>query len=444
MDESLKSKTAIIYDYGNNIALAERLSREFGRVNYFKPWKDTAPETLKMVAGDGLDTIHRVRDFFAPEVMDNTDLFVFPDIYDGDLQRHLISLGKRVWGSGMAEQFEYKRELFANTLKEVGLAVSPYTICIGVTALEKELKEHDDLWIKLNLRGDGETWHHENYELSKRKIEALRYQFGAVNEMVRFTVCETIATSVEAAYDGFMVTSDNGKPQFSNKGFLGYETKNLAHILHAIDYNEFPDAVREVNDKFAPKLAKYGFRSAWGTEIKIADDGKNYFLDATCRQPEPPGSIVMEQVENLGEFMYHGAAGEIRDLEIKHAFGVQVMIYSSWSKSNWQPVQIPENLRRWVKLYNYCFADGSHHVIPKSVNNTYSDGHDQIGAIVALGDSIEEAIDLVKERCNMIQGFDTENQVDALQECLRRIQEGEKEGIDFNADVPEPASVSEK
>jgi len=324
MDESLKSKTVTVYDYGNNLALAERLSREFGHVNYFKPWKDTSPETLKLVVGDGLDTVHRVKDFFAPEVLHGTDLFVFPDIYDGDLQRDLISRGKRVWGSGMAEQFEYKRELFSNTLKEVGLAVSPYVVCVGVSALEKELKSHDDLWVKLNLRGDGETWHHENYALSKRKIEALRYQFGAVNEMVRFTVCETIPTTIEAAYDGFMVTSPDGSPQFPKKGFLGYETKNLAHILNAIDYDDFPEQVREVNEKFAPKLAKFFYRSAWGTEIKIADDGKNYFLDATCRQPEPPGSIVMEQVKNLGEFMYHGAAGELRELEIEQPFGVSV------------------------------------------------------------------------------------------------------------------------
>ena len=443
MDESLKKLTCTVYDYGNNLALAERLSREFGRVNYFKPWKDTSPETLKLVVGDGLGTVHRVRDFFAPEVLHGTDLFVFPDVYDGDLQRDLISRDKRVWGSGMAEQFEYKRELFANTLKEVGLAVAPYVVCVGVSALEKELKAHDDLWVKLNLRGDGETWHHENYDLSKRKIEALRYQFGAVNEMVRFTVCETIPTTIEAAYDGFMVTSPEGKPQFPNKGFLGYETKNLAHILNAIDYDAFPKQVLEVNEKFAPKLAKFFYRSAWGTEIKIADDGKNYFLDATCRQPEPPGSIVMEQVKNLGEFMYHGAVGELRELEIEQPFGVSVSLYSSWSKTNWQPVIVPEEIRRWVKLFNYCYADGAYHCIPKDVNDTYSEGHDQIGAVVALGDTIEEAIDNVKDYCSQVMGFDTEDQIDALQECLRRIHEGEKEGIDFKADVPEPASVAE-
>ena len=170
MDESLKKLTCTVYDYGNNLALAERLSREFGRVNYFKPWKDTSPETLKLVVGDGLGTVHRVRDFFAPEVLHGTDLFVFPDVYDGDLQRDLISRDKRVWGSGMAEQFEYKRELFANTLKEVGLAVAPYVVCVGVSALEKELKAHDDLWVKLNLRGDGETWHHENYDLDRKSV----------------------------------------------------------------------------------------------------------------------------------------------------------------------------------------------------------------------------------------------------------------------------------
>jgi len=77
------------------------------------------------------------------------------------------------------------------------------------------------------------------------------------------------------------------------------------------------------------------------------------------------------------------------------------------------------------------------------VDNTYSEGHDQIGVVVALGDTIEEAIDNVKDYCSQVMGFDTDEQIDALQECLRRIHEGEKEGIDFKAEVPEPASVAE-
>lgn len=437
----IKNKIVTCFDYGNDTALAERLAREFGTVNYFRQWKDSLPETLKLVAGDGLNGVKRIRNFFDPEIINQTDVFVFADIYDGDLQVHLERMGKLVFGSRMAEGFEYKRELFAKTLKELQMEVSPYTVCVGVTALEKELQAHEDLWVKVNLRGDGETWHHENYSLSRRKLEALRYQYGAVAEMVRFTVCESIDSVIEAAYDGMMITSPSGTPQFPDIGFLGYEVKNLCHILHAIPYSSFPKAVLEVNEKFAPKLAEHNYRGFWGTEIKITEDGKNYFLDATCRASHPPTEIIQEMVANLGEFIYEGAQGNCIPLKIVKPFGVQVMLNSSWAKSNWQTVEVPEEIRHCVKLYNYCFADGAYQVIPKSVSSLTSDGSDIIGSIVALGDTIEEAIDEVKEYCNQVHGFDTENQIDALAECLRRIQEGEKEGIDFKAKIPDPATI---
>ena len=283
MADDISKLTATIYDHGNNVALAERLTREFGTVNYFAPWQKSSPETLDKVVGDGLKNVNRVLHFFDPDVLHHTDLFIFPDIYCGDLQRDLISRGKLVWGSGMSEGLEFKRSLFAETLKEVSLPVSPYKVCVGMTELREYLKENEDQWIKVGMRGDGETWHHDNYTLSARKLESMDYLYGAVKELVRFTVCETIPTSLELAYDGFMVTSPGGKPQFPSIGFLGCEVKNRAHIIHAIDYDDFPDEVREINDKFAPKLAEKFFRSPFGTEIKVGDDGKNYFLDATLR-----------------------------------------------------------------------------------------------------------------------------------------------------------------
>ena len=443
MDKSLKEKTVCVWDYGNNVALAERLTREFGRVFYFKPWQATAPETIKLVIGDGLPGVERVKNFFDPAVIHGSDLFVFPDCYSGDLQRDLISRGKTVFGSGLSENYEFKRELFAKTLKSVGLDVAPYKVCVGTTALRKHLEDHEDLWVKVNMRGDGETWHHENYTLSKRKLEGLEYQFGPIKEFVRFTCCESIPTTIETAYDGFLITSPTGEPQFPNKGFLGYETKNQAHILTAIDYDQFPEQVLEVNEKFAPVLAEKFYRAPFGTEIKIGEDGKNYFLDLTARCPEPPGSIVMEQVKNLGEFMYHGAKGELVDLEIEKPFGVQVMLYSASAKSNWLTVEVPKEINRWVKLYNYCYADGAYQVAPHMVNNPYAEGNEQIGAVVALGDSIEEAIDTVKEHCEEVKGFDTTESIEALMECLSRIRAGEEEGIDFADKVPEPVSVME-
>jgi hypothetical protein len=441
--DNLKEKTVVVYDYGNNISLADRLSREFGRVLLYVPWEMSMPESTRLAVGDGIERVERVLDFFDPEVL-KSDLFVFPDIYDGDLQEDLVSRGKRVWGARSAEDYEYKRELFSKTLKEVGLLVSPYKVIVGTMALKRHLMQNKDLWIKVEMRGDGETWHHENWPLSRRKMEALEYKYGPIKELIRFTVCESISTTTEVAYDGFMVTSPAGLPQFSNYGFLGYEDKSMSHILTATLYDEFPEEAKTVNEKFAPKLAERMFRSAWGTEIKIADDGNNYFLDATCRQPEPPGSIIMEMVKNIGEFMYHGADGNLVDLEIEKPFGVQVMLYSAWAKTNWLTVDVPDEIKRWVKLYNYCECDGSFQVVPdEGTSRPDAIGNEQVGSVVGLGETIADAIDAVKENCESVEGFDVTKQIESLMEGLRRIHEGENHGIEFADEVPEPESVME-
>lgn len=440
--DDLKDKTALVYDYGYNIGLARRLAREFGKVKYFSPWKDTEPESKKLIIGEGFEDIERVRHFY--HHVSTTDIFVFPDIYDGDLQLHLESLGKRVWGSRIAERYEFDRPLFFNTLKEVGLDYPDYMIIHGVDDLDKYLQNNDNKWVKVNLRGDDETWQHINYELSRDKILAIRHRHGPIGNEIMFTVCDHIDSTIEAAYDGFMVTSPDGNPQFPEIGFLGYENKNNSHILSAIPYADFEEGIREVNTKFAPKLSQDNFRSAWGTEIKRTDDGENFFLDATCRQPSPPGEIIMEMVLNLGEFMWEGSVGNLVPLEIDEPVGVQVIFYSECSKSNWTTLQYPSELDDWFKV-SRCFRDGDYTiVIPDKSPTVGPEGIERIGSMVALADTIEDAIEVVKDRCDQVQGQYLTNEFDSLAECIRRIKQGEKQGIQFGDDkIPEPSTVIE-
>lgn len=443
MDESLQSKTVLVYDHGNYVETAIRLTREFGRVLYFKPWKAAGPKTNDLIVGDGYDNVERVEHFF--DVVNEVDLFVFPEIYDGDLQLDLERRGKRVWGSRKGEEFEYKRGLFIETLEQVGLPVSQFKKCIGVTELREYLSEHDNQWIKIEMRGDRETWHHENIKISTPILDALAYFYGPVKELVPFWVFESVDSDIEAAYDGFLVTSPELRPQFPTTAFLGYEDKNQAHIVHAVDYDQLPEEVRMVNDKFAEPLAERWFRGAFGTEIKIVSELRDegvFFIDATCRQPSPPGEIILEQAENLGELMYYGAEGNLVEIEKSHDFGVSVNLYSDWAGSNHLPVQIPDAIRQWVKLSESYRHDGIDWVIPKIVNDPVTGRRENIGCVVALGDSIEEAIETVTQRCEELTSFDTTYQISSLGECLRRIREGEKHGIKFsNSRIPSPSTV---
>ena len=310
-----------------------------------------------------------------------------------------------------------------------------------MTELRKYLAENENKWVKQNYRGDGETWHHINYVLSTAKLDAMDYYYGPVKELIMFVVDDAIETTVEAAYDGLMVTSPDGKALFPKKAFIGYEDKNQAHILAVVDYDKMDEGVRDVNDRFSPKLTAEGMKSQWGTEIKRTEDGENFFLDPTPRGPLPPGEIVLENVSNLGEIFYHGAVGELVEMETEFPFGSQVMLFSSWAQTNHQAVYIPDKIRPMVKLFNCYHKDGVDWVVPEEVKDPMGNGREEIGVVVGLGNTIEEANAMAIEMCGQIEGFETEPQIASLAECLRRIEKGQEEGIAFAKEVPDPETV---
>lgn len=434
----LSDKVALVYDEGENIALARRLAREFGLVRYYYPWKKDYPTSKQLAIGTGYEDIERVRHF--GDVINSTDIFIFPGIYRGDRQHELEMRGKRVWGSRKGDRLEYDRPFFLKTLEQVRLPVPNYKICYGIDELEDYLSDGEKRWIKLNLRGDGETWCSKTEQQTKRKIEEYRHKWGPIANDITFTVVDHIDTDVEPAYDGFLVTSPDGKPQFPEIGFLGQEDKDRSHILRAIPYDDFPESVRGVNDKFAPALAKFYVRSAFGTEIKVVIDEKtgeetSYFLDCTARQPNPPGPIIQNQVKNLGEFFWHGAAGELIPLEIDEEFGVQVNLCAT-AVSNFIPIQFPEEYDENVKLMRCCFRDDVNQIV---CDDDAKPG-DLVGSVVAGGKTIEAAIDAAKEICGEIIG-DVDCETDSLAEVLKRISHGEEQGIEFADQVPEPAEV---
>jgi len=142
--------------------------------------------------------------------------------------------------------------------------------------------------------------------------------------------------------------------------------------------------------------------------------------------------------------MYEGAEGNLIDIELEEKVGLQVNIYSDWAGANYLPLEIPNKLRRWIKLEE-CFQDedGLDWIVPPAVEDPIQGFRKNIGAVVAIADTIEDAIDLVRVRCDELKGFDTSTQIESLMETLKRIKEGEKEGIEFPVDYPEPETVME-
>ncbi len=421
MDE-ISSSTICILDNGLFVSWAEKLAQSFGRTLYYSPWKSAFPRFNQAVVGQNLTGVERVYDFW--DAFPDVDIFCFPDIYDGDLQQYLRSLGKPVWGGGKSEDLEIFRWQTKQTLKKLGLPVQPVAQFTGLKALRKHLKGVSNKYVKIDrMRGSMETFHHEDYQLSEPRLNELEHSMGAAAEEGNFIVEDAIDNAVEAGYDGYCI---DGK--FADIAMQGYEIKDAGLIGAIKAYDELPEPVRIVNESIAPTLLSLGCRGFFSTEVRVQKDGEPFLTDPCCRAGSPPNELYQEVYSNWPEIIWGGAHGELIEPKPVCKFGVEVMIHSTWADKNWEAVYYPEKVAQWVKLRNMTRIGDVNYVAPQDV------GLPEIGAVIGIGDTLLEAIKHVKENASEVEGYQIEIRMDSIVTALDTIREGDKLGMTFSDD----------
>jgi hypothetical protein len=426
--------TACVVDYGTFESLAERLGQTMAKVYYCSPTDREYVDVRDAVIGHGIEGVERIDDFF--EKLDEIDLFVFPDIRFGGLQKHLDDIGKAVWGSLGADELELSRTLFLDTLEEIGLPVVKSERIVGLAALAYHLKGVNDKWIKIDsFRGNMETWHHIDFAHSQRRLESLAVTFGGAAPYITFVVQDTIEADYEVGYDGWCIDG-----RFPSKSLQGYEKKDelyLGSLQHAV---ALPGEVRYVNEAMAPVLERYGYRNWWATEIRVAD-GTPYFIDPTPRLSGLASESQQENCLNLPNVIWHGANGILIPPEFGWDFTAEATLHYDGGSTDdavdkeWKVLALPSKAKRFVKLYHYCIADGLYHFVP--------DSKDEIGVVVGVGDSVDASIKHLKKTLSVLEEAslpvhaDTKDFVDLIEE----IEEAEKKGIAFGGKLPKKESV---
>lgn len=406
---------ALIYDYGTLVSLALRLSKDFKKVYYFNPYKKDYNKSSELQVGDGFDEIEWVMNFW--DVYDKIDLFIFPQILDGDLQEKIVKDGKLAWGSREAERMEIDRWGFIEYMKKLGMPVPESKLIKGIDALRTELyKDDKEKWVKLdsNERGNIETFRYIEPEATELSILLpLEKDLGSYRDEIQFIVQAPVEAITETGYDGFVI---DGK--FPETALLGIEVKDMGYIGGVRAYKDLPEGVRYVNEKLAPALKAYGMRGNISTEIRETADGKHYMIDPTMRFPYPPSNIMMEMWENMAECIYKGAAGTLVEPIYKALFGVEVIMYSDYAKEEHYKLIVPDAIREFVKQpYAYkSRKTGSIIVVPQSTANT------NVGSVIAYADTLEAAIDLVKERADQIKGHGLKIDMGCLDEAIEQFK----------------------
>jgi hypothetical protein len=421
--KSLREINCLTVDYGTFLCLADKMGESVAKSYYYSPFEDEYRNARRCVVGTGLERVERLDEW--QDRIDEIDLFIFPDIGYGGIQRYLRSIGKAVWGSMGASDLELYRTRFLAKIEELGLPVAPSVVITGLTALGEHLEGVKDRWIKVNrFRDNMETWHHIDYEHSEPMLEWLAVEFGGVAENIVFVVQDPIEHAQEVGYDGFSVDG-----QFPNKSFQGYEKKNQLYLGTWLNDTEMPEEVKAVNDAFAPFFKEIGYRNFWASEIR-----NKLFIDPTPRMAGQTQEHLLETCGNLADVIWHGANGILKQPEFKAKFAAEATIHYSAGTDYWMVLRIPEKVRPWVKLYNYCEEDGVFHFPPKK--------NDELGVVIGNGNTIEEAIDHLKANLELLEKEPINCDTSGFVDLIEQIEEAQAKGVHFtNQALPEPAAV---
>ena len=411
-----KTKSVCCIDNGIFCELAVKLAESFGHVYYYSPWEEAFVKSNNMLPGYGIPGVERCNEPL--KLIDDIDLWVFPDLYHAGLQLHLQELGKRVWGSRDGQELELLRDESKKYLKKLGLPVGKYEVITGLENLRKYLKEHDNQFVKVSVtRGDFETFWSKNYKFIECKLDELEHNLGAKKSVAEFIVEEPIE-GIEIGYDGYSV---DGK--FPNSAIVGLEVKDKGYIGHVREYSGMPEEITGFIDKISDTLKSYQYRNFMSTENRITKDHTSYMTDFCARQGSPPSELYINMFDNLAEIIWKGAEGECVDPVCSKPWGAEVIIDSFWSDRNWQPIQFPKEIRDNVKLRQFTIINDQYYVIPQSEGST------AVGAVVATGDSMDEAIKNVKEICEDVEGYYLDIHSDALDDAQKELDKLDEMGI---------------
>jgi hypothetical protein len=428
MPTDLSGKTCLFFDFGLFNSFAQKLGESFGRVLYYCEYKRGFSLTLEKAIGQGMPNIERVDDFF--DHVDEADVIVFPDIQNGDLQQYLRVEGKRVWGSGKAEELETNRADTKKYLEKIGLPMNKWRKVTGIRSLKEHLKNVEDKWIKTEgCRGDGETWHFQNYKLSEPRLNEMEFKLGIMGDERVFIVEDPIDSVAEWGYDGFTIDG-----QFAETGIMGIEKKNEAYVGIVRPYEKILPQLRNVNKRLAPALKGYEYRGLYSSEVRITKDGTGYFIDPCCRGAAPGGGSYQNLITNWGEIVWHGSNGELIEPDIDKGmkYSCEVLINCENGSRPWANIYFPKEIEHCVKLRNAVRKKGNYAV------SNQEHGIIQMGTLVTTGKTFLDPVKLMADYAKQIEGDGIEVMTKSLCGAIDQIRKSAEMGWDV-ADDPIPS-----
>ena len=162
----------------------------------------------------------------------------------------------------------------------------------------------------------------------------------------------------------------------------------------------------------------------YSNEMRFTNKTTGFLTDPTHRCPSPPSEIYQELISNLAEICWFGAQGILVEPIYKAKYAGEVIMTSYLLEHGIeQQIEYPKEIENNVKLRYHCKINGRYACISQNMG--------EVGAIVAIGDSVEDVIEQLKDIASKIQGNDITIRTDKIGCAMDSLEELEKLGITF-------------
>lgn len=385
-------------------------------VKYYTSW-ESSQKFEDYCAGIGFDGIEKV--LYAAEWYAWADVIFNPDVIGQDTIAFLRKVypKKSIWGAGMALKLEQSRWGLKKVLRDIGIKSSASEKINGVTKLREYLKVNKDKYVKINVfRGSQESFHAKDYNSVEMVLDEIESAFGPMKENYEFIVESAIHTDVEIGADLIFNGNDYLKPYI-----YGYEVHKGMYFGRVSE--TLPPQLKKDMDALKPVLKKLDYRSCISTEQKIISKTDSYFLDITCRLPNPLCAIYNQYINNWPEVVRKVGLKEDVRLDIKYKYFGSLPLNSYHGMDYWLKIDLKEEDRDHIKFY--C--------VTKDSNKYYSvRGTEKTAIIVYAGNTVDEVINGLKKYAQKVSAYgldkDAANGIDKIKEI---IENGKKLGLDF-------------
>jgi hypothetical protein len=412
----------VIDDSGFAVDLARVLSKDVEEVYYVREWKQSGFPALNAnrigANVPGVIKAESVYDLLDKQI----DVYIFTDVYRGSDQKHLVSLGKNVFGSRKADELERFRNIGNDVMKSVGLTVPDTELVIGIQALREYSKANKDIYVKINeVRGMAETQYIQDFELCEFWFDDIEKELGSDKDTFHFLVSKKLPSGMSEIGTDPMITA--GK--IPDIIMAGTEAKDSFYYCVVKPYKDLPEALRIVTDKLLPVFAEYDYRGNFSYEAKVGKDKNPVVLDLTQRIPQPPGALQWYMYrKNLADLFYNIAKGIPLSPDIHKPFGVEIIMKSEIAKKESLPIRIPADIRDHVFLAGYKMRKGHpdiYYTLPQSEVEI-----EEVGSVEGEGNTLEEAFNNAKAICDRIESMDIRfslDSFDVIKEELKKLDE---------------------